>query len=243
MSNQHQAKDFLNDYNKHVVEQGRQFQIDHYYKPVNLIDRCRIDVVLKYLKPWPGERILDLGCGVGTFAYHCWTKGSLCWGIDFSQESINMARNLCQKFCDKHIPEFVVRDAMNTQFHDNFFDKIVCADFIEHISLEEKNKVVLEIKRILKPGGKAVIFTPNRIREDIGELYWKIRVKLFGGKVPKNDLHFGLTERKEFEPLLRNAGLMYRLVYDDTTRPWLAKIPLLKKWLSLNLIWVVKKRV
>lgn len=58
------------DYVERIQLQGLQFQIDNYYLPKTKPQRRRVDIILKFLSPGTGERILDLGCGVGTFAYH-----------------------------------------------------------------------------------------------------------------------------------------------------------------------------
>ena len=94
---------------------------------------------------------------------------------------------------------------------------------------------------MLKADGVAVIFTPSLIRERIGEVYWKIRHYLFKDKVPHTDLHYGLIGRRSFELLLEKAGFSFEFEYADTTRPFLAKIPLLNRLVALNLLWKIKK--
>lgn len=126
-------------------------------------------------------------------------------------------------------------------FKDRFFDKVVFADFIGHITLEEKSVFLKEISRIVRPGGSAVIFTPNRIGERIGDYYWRIRHILFGDKVLVTELHYGLTARSEFEPLLKECGFSFKMFYKDITRPYLARLPLVKRFLALNLLWIAKK--
>ena len=86
-----------------------------------------------------------------------------------------------------------------------------------------------------------VVFTPNGTREKIGELYWRLRNVLFNDKVPHTDLHFGLTTKREFEALLKDQGLNFNLRYRDAARPYLAYIPLVRSFLALNLLWVIKK--
>ncbi|MBN1255242.1 MAG: methyltransferase domain-containing protein [Deltaproteobacteria bacterium] len=126
-------------------------------------------------------------------------------------------------------------------FKDNFFDKVVTVDFIEHITFEDKKLFFVEIYRVLKSGGTAVIFTPNAIREKIGDIYWKCRHLIFRNKIPTTDLHFGLTNRFQLEPLLKKNKFSFKLIYEDITRPYLASILLIKHLLSLNLLWVLRK--
>jgi len=226
-------------YDSHIVLQGPQHQIDAYYEPKEVFDRYRIDLILTYLAPQPGEKILDIGSGVGTFAFHCAKRGAISIGVDYSRESMKMSKVLCGRYALKGRVNFVIGEAMSLPFPGLVFDKIAAVDFIEHITFDEKNKLLSEIRRVLKNGGQAVIFTPNKIREDIGSACWNVRRLLFGTAVPFNKLHYGLITRKDFEKLLKQHGFVFKFHYLDLTRPYLARIPFLNRFLSLNLLWVI----
>ncbi|MCX5667895.1 MAG: methyltransferase domain-containing protein [Candidatus Omnitrophica bacterium] len=228
-------------YDDRILEQGLQFQIDSYYEPKDVSMIRRVKTIVGAIGPKPGERILDIGCGVGTFAYRCAWAGALSIGIDYSIESIKAARALSARYGVDENTGFVAADGKAVPFKDLYFDKIVAADFIEHITDEEKREMLEEIKRLLKPEGIAVIFTPNGTREKIGSIYWKIQHALFGKKIPVTELHFGLTTKADFERLCRKCGLAFRLSYEDTTRPYLAFLPFIRRFLALNLLWVLKK--
>ncbi len=228
-------------YDSDIATQGMQFQIDKYYQPKEIPMKRRVNIVLKKLDPKPGEKILDIGCGVGTFAFHTAKKGAISFGIDYSYESIKMAVKLAKKFKTTERSHFLVANAFTLPFKNSFFDKVVAADFIEHITFEEKDIFLGEIWRVLKPGGLGIIFTPNVLREKIGEFYWKFRHWIFKDKIPTTDLHFGLINKYQFEPLLDRHKFEFKLIYRDVTRPYLAKTPLIKNFLSLNLLWILKK--
>lgn len=228
-------------YDGHILQQGLQFQIDNYYVPKEVNMKRRIELVLEAVNAKDSEKILDIGCGVGTFAFHTAQKGATSFGIDYSWESIKMAVKLVRKFNVAEKNHFLVGNTFILPFKDSFFDKVIAADFIEHITFEEKDKFLSEIYRVLKPKGLEIIFTPNGIREKIGEVYWKCRHLVFRDKIPTTDLHFGLTNKLQFEPLIRKYKFNFRLLYKDITRPYLAKIPLIRNFLSLNLLWILKK--
>jgi ubiquinone/menaquinone biosynthesis C-methylase UbiE len=126
-------------------------------------------------------------------------------------------------------------------FKNSFFDTVVSADFIEHTTYEEKDQLLKEIYRVLKKEGTAIIFTPNGIREKIGEICWRFRRFIFRDNMPSTDLHFGLTNKFQFEPLLRKHKFQFALMYSDITRPYLVKIPVIGKFLCLNLLWILKR--
>jgi SAM-dependent methyltransferase len=132
----------------------------------------------------------------------------------------------------------MVADACHLPFSDRCFDTVVAADFMEHVTLKDKDAILKEIKRVLRINGTVVIFTPNGIREKIGDFYWKVRHFLFGDRIPGTELHFGLTNKFEFQRLLKSKGFRFRLHYHDVTRPYLARIPLIRAVLALNLLWI-----
>lgn len=229
-------------YDDHVLFHGPQACIDIYYEPKAPADRLRINVILKHLAPGQGERVLDVGCGVGTFAFHAAKRGAFAVGLDYSKESVKMARDLSRRYNLSGQANFVQGSAFCLPFPDASFDKAAVIDFIEHITHQEKEEFVKELSRVLKDGDHAVIFTPNGVREKIGEVYWKVRSLLFKEKIPKNSLHYGLISRERFEALLKKYGFIFEFYYYDLTRPFLAKIPFLNNFLSLNLLWVVYKK-
>lgn len=229
------------DYDKHVIAQGLQFQIDNYYNPKNIEMKRRIEIILGKLKPVPNEKILDLGCGVGTFAYHCAKAEANTWGLDYSYESIKAAKELCDKFEVAKNTNFLVHDVKNgLPFSDSFFDKIVVSDFIEHITHKQKIGTLTDMKRVLKPDGTIIVFTPNGLREKLGEIKRKLQ-RLIGIEVKETKLHFGLIDRFQFEKMIRNSGLKYKRYFYDVNKPFLAGLPLLKEVLALELLWIIKK--
>ncbi len=228
-------------YDRHILAQGLEFQIEKYYAPKEASLLRRIRIVLDAIAPKANERILDIGCGVGTFAYHCATAGTLSTGIDYSLESIRVARDLSQMFNISDRTDFIVANAKQLPFRTESFDKVVAIDFIEHITDSEKKILLSEMRRVLKNHGWVIIFTPNKTREIIGQLYWKVRSKFTGEKIPATDLHYGLTTRSDFESLLKEFNFSFSFKYADITRPYLAKIPLLRNFLALELLWILKK--
>ncbi len=224
-------------YDAHVKGQGADFQVDLYYEPKARADRLRIDEIMASLDPRAHERILDLGCGVGTCAFHAARRGAESYGLDFSPASVRMAQELSARYSVPGKLSFLVGNAKAIPFGASFFDKVVSADFFEHITDDEKDIVLRQVRRVLKPGGRFVLFTPSKERENLGALYWRLRHFLTREKIPFNDLHYGLITRAAMERKLKNAGFMFRFRYVDVTRPYLAGWPIVRKFLSLNLLW------
>ena len=230
------------DYDERICLQSDQFQIDNYYQPKDRAMQRRIEEVISRLEPREGERILDIGCGVGTFAYHAALRKATSVGVDYSAQSIEAARCLVERFSlDQRVTFQQCDIAQGLPFADASFDKIVAADFIEHIDEAQKGILLAEIKRILKDSGRAVIFTPNGVREFLGMVKEKAML-IFGRQPAETRLHFGLTNRFHFEKMLKNNDFNFQRVFLDVERPYLARIPLFKEILSLNLLWVIEKK-
>jgi len=228
-------------YDSHILSQGLQFQIDNYYQPKDAILKRRISIIIDAIDPQPGETILDIGCGVGTFAFHCAQKKAITYGLDYSPASLSAAKSLCAKFEQKDA-RFVLGCAKALPFKTGYFDKVVAADFIEHITWEDKVELFKEIYRVIKKNGLLVIFTPNNLREKIGDAYWRLKKILFKQTVPSTELHFGLINRFELEPLLESSGFKQTLKFEDVNRPYLAKLPFLNNLLALELLWKAIKK-
>lgn len=229
------------NYDQNVLKEGPQFQIDKFYELKDAQMKKRVNIITDMIKLTQRQTILDLGCGVGTFAFHCARGGLLSIGIDYSSESIKIAKALCGRFGVSAKAKFAVANSASLPFKGGCFDKIIAVDFIEHLRPDEKLSFLSESLRLLKGQGEMIVFTPNGIREKIGEWYWRLRNALFKDNIPHTELHFGLTTKNEFEALLKENGFTFSFRYEDVVRPYLARLPVIKSFLALNLLWVIKK--
>lgn len=106
------------------------------------------DVLVRYLQPEPGQAILDLGCSRGFYvkAMEAYTDGVV--GVDISEASLNEAVSSRVQY----------GDITNLAFEDNSFDKAYSLHTVEHIP--DLRKFFIEIARVLRPGGTAIIVYP-----------------------------------------------------------------------------------
>ncbi len=113
----------------------------------------------QYVLPFigPTEKVLDIACGNGFGSDRLASAANQgkVWGCDVSNETLAFCREKWQK------PnlQFAYEDGTKLSFADNFFDTVVTFETLEHIAAYEK--FVQEIKRVLKPGGKLFLSTPN----------------------------------------------------------------------------------
>jgi len=112
----------------------------------------------------PGERILDIGCGIGTVAYDiAENTGGVVVGIDLNPQSILLAQN---KYRHPRLT-FEVGDAL-VSLPDGSFDTVILSNILEHLP----DRTVL-IKKILEK------LNPSRIlfRVPLFERDWRVSLK------------------------------------------------------------------
>lgn len=105
----------------------------------------KIKEIASYCRARNGK-ILDLGGGQ-PFMKHMAKYKSLFDGLEYLVVD-NVA---------KYQPD-IVADITNLSIEDNFADAVVCKAVLEHVP--EPHKAVLEMYRVLKPGGKVFIYVP-----------------------------------------------------------------------------------
>ncbi|GMQ29687.1 class I SAM-dependent methyltransferase [Algoriphagus confluentis] len=118
-------------------------------------------------KPWIQGDLLEIGCGEGRGVDELLPLAKSYLGLDKIGEVISMLQDKYPgvSFRQAVIPPFV-------GFKEESFDTIVSFQVIEHI---ENDRLFLEeIYRMLRPGGKAIISTPN-IAHTLSRNPWHVR--------------------------------------------------------------------
>lgn len=114
-------------------------------------EHAEIDMRVFYLKSEPGKNLLDIGCGDGGLIERLSELGWEVHGIDFDENAVAHCK---QKGLDVR-----AGDILSQKFANATFDVITFNHVIEH--LFNPVEVIKECYRILKPGGKLVLATPN----------------------------------------------------------------------------------
>lgn len=111
-----------------------------------------------YLPSFPVDRLLDVGCGTGIYFDTLVKYAKEIKAIDLSDDMIKIASDYCvYAKLSSIIPK--TGSAESLEYADNYFDVVIAFDYIHHtINLK---KALKEIYRVLKPGGKFLVFEPN----------------------------------------------------------------------------------
>ncbi|HJO94876.1 MAG TPA: class I SAM-dependent methyltransferase [Victivallales bacterium] len=106
-------------------------------------------MVENYLKQ--GDKILDLGCGPGLYASRLAEKGFNVTGLDFSENSINYAKNYA--LSENLSVNYICDSYLNLKFENEFDVIILIYCDLGALTELEREKVLNNINKALKPGG------------------------------------------------------------------------------------------
>jgi ubiquinone/menaquinone biosynthesis C-methylase UbiE len=108
----------------------------------------------------PGVALLDVGCGTGGFVRFALDSGSpsrVC-GVDVSSAAIELAHTRVPE------AELHVAPAWETQLEDGAFDLIVMNDVLQHLPEARVSETLMELRRVLTPGGALLVRTGGALR-------------------------------------------------------------------------------
>jgi ubiquinone/menaquinone biosynthesis C-methylase UbiE len=179
-----------------------------------------IDAFVRLTGLAAGARVLDIGCGSGTFTRLLHARGYRLSGIDISSKMIAMARH---KSADI---QFFEGDAENLPFENGAFDAVLLSGLVHHFP--DQRRLAAEVFRVLTPGGKFVAFDPNRMnpfmwlyRDPASPFYSQVGVTenerpILAGQTTEVFRNAGFLVKTDYL-----AGLAYRYVASRHTQIFL----------------------
>ena len=103
-----------------------------------------------------GDRVLDVGCGVGVPAcYMAKNLGARVVGISTSEEGLKHARANAIREGVADLVTFELRDGMQNGFPDAAFDRVVVLES-SHL-MRQRDRLIAECARVLVPGGRMAL--------------------------------------------------------------------------------------
>ncbi|KAK9800739.1 hypothetical protein WJX73_003088 [Symbiochloris irregularis] len=111
---------------------------------------------VKQLDLQPGQRVLDVGCGIGGGDFYMASKyGAFVHGVDLSVNMVLIALERASTHNVGHKVSFDIADVTTCEVRDGSYDVIYSRDTILHI--QDKPTLFKRFLRMLKPGGKLLI--------------------------------------------------------------------------------------
>ncbi|OIO68731.1 MAG: hypothetical protein COW19_05520 [Zetaproteobacteria bacterium CG12_big_fil_rev_8_21_14_0_65_55_1124] len=181
-----------------------------------------------------GVRVIDLGCGPGTNLFEVVDrcarfKGVEWFGLDLNQSEAAMAADRSAWRVNERKLQalrFLSGDIFNLPLPDASVDIIVSSEVVEH--LPDPTPALMEMARVLKPGGYAMVTTPNP--HNLPELLGYALDFITGGRFKK--FYWKGQDDISAPPLEAAVGFGHVSVHP---------FPVWKAWLQQAGIPVVKK--
>lgn len=112
----------------------------------------RLHMILQAAGDRLAGAVLENGCGVGMYLSHLKPHCGTLFGLEYDFERAQQAY--------QHSPHILCAAGESLPFANDSFDFILSHEVLEHVF--DDHQTVSEIVRVLKPGGRATIFVPNR---------------------------------------------------------------------------------
>jgi len=245
------------------MSQGRDMEKAAWCGEPSYVWRAGQDRRLQMIVEAAGERLqgslLENGCGVGMYVQHLAAHAGFVAGIEF-----DLPRALEAGQRANHIANAA---GENLPFPHQTFDAILSHEVLEHVKNDQR--AIQEMLRVLRPGGRILLFVPNRgYPFETHGIYWRGKYR-FGNIPLVNYLPRGWRDRLAPHVRIYTHGDLEKLftglpvkfiqrtvifgAYDNIIARWprlggilrsllqtLEHTPL--RWLGLSHFWVIEKK-
>jgi SAM-dependent methyltransferase len=139
-------------------------QVDHsdplpyYYAPLTAwLYRERLRMALDLLGPGPFDRLLEAGYGSGILLPALRDRARALCAMDLHRQASVVQQMLATERTDA---DLAIGNVCRLGYVGGSFDALVCVSTLEHLHGEELDQAVREFRRVLRPGGVAVVGVP-----------------------------------------------------------------------------------
>ncbi|MGO2414716.1 MULTISPECIES: cyclopropane fatty acyl phospholipid synthase [Cobetia] len=186
---------------------------------LQLAQEAKLDLACRKLGLEPGMRVLDIGCGWGSFAaYAAHHYGVEVVGITISAEQAALAR----EYCSGLPVEILLKDYRDEDFRREVgtFDAIVSIGMFEHVGHKNYATYFTHAARLLRPGGRFVLHTIGSNQSDISADPWVNRYIFPNGVLPSASQLIRASE----DHLIMEDWHNFGADYDPTLMAWRANL-------------------
>jgi ubiquinone/menaquinone biosynthesis C-methylase UbiE len=152
-----------------------------------------------------GCDVLDIGTGVGRWSRWFASRLARVTGVDIEPERLARATSFGRDI------RYGLMSAAALGFPDASFDVVNSVTVLHHLPHETKQRAIAEISRVLRPGGRAVIFESTDTSDNASHVFpwstkeWEAQFGLHGMRVVRR-------VGDQYTPLLRIAKTAYRVI-------------------------------
>lgn len=110
----------------------------------------RLNLIRRYV-PLEGARVLDIGCGIGTYVRKLGEVAERAYGIDIEAARVRQGTT----------GSLAVAVSEQLPFETGAFDAVLLNEVIEHV--RDDRETLGEACRVVRPGGHVIVYAPNRL--------------------------------------------------------------------------------
>lgn len=135
------------------MEQDKAIELGHPSYVWGFGQERRLDMMRRYVS-LEGRTILDVGCGLGTYVQAFRRFSQNVHGVDIDAEKLVEG--------GRHLPNLCVAPAEALPYSEGTFDVVLSHEVIEHVK-DDRQAVVEAVRVLRRPGGRLVLWAPNRL--------------------------------------------------------------------------------
>jgi cyclopropane-fatty-acyl-phospholipid synthase len=147
--------EFASDFYLRFLDPSRcysQAVFEHDEESLNTAQRRKLDFAIESCRLQPGDHVLDVGCGWGSFTEHAGLRGIHVTSLTISRQSRAFVADLIQQL---QLPGDVLNQDFLMHRSSRPYDGIVILGVMEH--LPDYPAVLKQLQRLLKPGGRVYL--------------------------------------------------------------------------------------
>ena len=147
-------------------------------KDLNEAQENKLDLICRKIKLKPGMKVLDIGCGWGSFAKFAAKKyGAQVTGITVSKEQVELGRELCKGLS----VEIMLKDYRDMVGE---FDAIVSIGMFEHVGYKNYRTYMKKVYSLLREDGLFLLHTIGGNKSAVATEPWMDKYIFPGGMIP-----------------------------------------------------------
>jgi ubiquinone/menaquinone biosynthesis C-methylase UbiE len=175
-------------------------------------------ILLRHAAPQPTERVLDVACGTGIVARQTAAlvgRHGQVVGLDMNPAMLAVARTIAASPGDAAI-DWQQGNAMALPFADGSFDLVLCQHGLQFV--QDRVSVVREMRRVLAPGGRALVMTLQSLdQHPVFQALMNSVANHLALPLSEVMTPFAMSNSGELRSLFVSAGFRQPTVISETT--------------------------
>ena len=190
-------------WNIHSPVWDEYFNHPDYQKSMKLLISCLVNK-----RQTMDEKVIDLGCGTGSYSVALTQEGFSLLGVDFSPKMVEKAKSKINYKNNRCLDFHLLNLNKSLPFSRNSFDHAICIHVLQ--TLEDPTSFLNQLQNILKPRGYFLLLVKDPDRRDESKIKLKISLTkiiiISFKKILRTTKPIRKYNREELKQLLFSSG-------------------------------------